>query len=226
MGQYSKKGLYAGYDKNNKEREALDYYATPPSEVENILTQLRLPGQVSNLLILEPSCGGGHMMEGIVNYFPMAEKRGTDIQERENPFLESHQANFTEYHYGKEYDFLSDDYPYESADLVIMNPPFKVATPFILHGLDIAQEMLIVFGRTKLVESKGRYEEIFENYPPTAIYQYIDRVACGKNGDFENTNGIEAHAWFIWDKHKMEKPYVTEFHWLWSAKEGIKVPQE
>lgn len=226
MGQYSKKGLYAGYDKNNKEREALDYYATPPSEVENILTQLRLPGQVSNLLILEPSCGGGHMMEGIVNYFPMAEKRGTDIQERENPFLESHQANFTEYHYGKEYDFLSDDYPYESADFVIMNPPFKVATPFILHGLDIAQEMLIVFGRTKLVESKGRYEEIFEKYPPTAIYQYIDRVACGKNGDFENTNGIEAHAWFIWDKHKMEKPYVTEFHWLWSAKEGIKVPQE
>ena len=41
MGQYSKKGLYAGYDKNHKEREALDYYATPPGKVENILWQLK-----------------------------------------------------------------------------------------------------------------------------------------------------------------------------------------
>ena len=37
MGKYSKKGTYAGYDKNNKERQAEDYYATPPEEVTNIL---------------------------------------------------------------------------------------------------------------------------------------------------------------------------------------------
>ena len=42
MGQYSKKGLYSGYDKNNKEREALDYYATPPEEVTNILKVMNL----------------------------------------------------------------------------------------------------------------------------------------------------------------------------------------
>lgn len=37
MGQYNKKGLYAAYDKNHKERQAEDYYATPTEEVENIL---------------------------------------------------------------------------------------------------------------------------------------------------------------------------------------------
>ena len=37
MGQYSKKGLYSAYDKNHKEREKDDYYATPPAEVFNIL---------------------------------------------------------------------------------------------------------------------------------------------------------------------------------------------
>jgi hypothetical protein len=42
MGQYSAKGLYAGYDKNNKERDALDYYATPPWEVENILREIQI----------------------------------------------------------------------------------------------------------------------------------------------------------------------------------------
>ena len=40
MGQYSKKGMYAGYDKNNKERDALDYYATPPNEVYTILKEM------------------------------------------------------------------------------------------------------------------------------------------------------------------------------------------
>ena len=29
MGQYTKNGLLNGYKKNNKEREELDYYATP-----------------------------------------------------------------------------------------------------------------------------------------------------------------------------------------------------
>jgi hypothetical protein len=42
MGQYSKKGLYTGYDKNHKEREALDYYATPPKEVKNNIRRRRV----------------------------------------------------------------------------------------------------------------------------------------------------------------------------------------
>lgn len=41
MGQYTNKGLYNGYKKNSKEREELDYYATPPVEVTNILNQLQ-----------------------------------------------------------------------------------------------------------------------------------------------------------------------------------------
>lgn len=40
MGQYTNKGLYNAYKKNNKEREELDFYATPTAEVENILETL------------------------------------------------------------------------------------------------------------------------------------------------------------------------------------------
>ena len=38
--QYNKKGMYSGYKKNNKEREALDYYSTPTEEVTHILNIL------------------------------------------------------------------------------------------------------------------------------------------------------------------------------------------
>ena len=39
MGQYTNKGLYNKYKKNNKEREALDFYSTPTSEVTNAMLE-------------------------------------------------------------------------------------------------------------------------------------------------------------------------------------------
>lgn len=66
MGQYTNKGLYNGYKKNNSEREELDYYATPSCEVLNILEILKL--DFDNKTILEPCCGEGHMIKGILEY--------------------------------------------------------------------------------------------------------------------------------------------------------------
>ena len=37
---YNKKGMYAGYDKNHKERDALNYYSTPVEELTKILNVL------------------------------------------------------------------------------------------------------------------------------------------------------------------------------------------
>lgn len=67
MSLYNKQGLFNGYKKNNKEREALDYYATPPEEVVNILENLKL--NLNGATILEPCAGGGHMFEGIQQYY-------------------------------------------------------------------------------------------------------------------------------------------------------------
>ena len=66
MGQYTNKGLYNAYDKNHKERNKEDYYATPSEEVLNILETLGL--DFENKIILEPCIGGGHMAKGIEEY--------------------------------------------------------------------------------------------------------------------------------------------------------------
>lgn len=66
MGQYNNKGLYNSYKKNNKEREVDDYYATPTLEVLNILETTCF--DFTDKTILEPCCGGGHMVEGIEEY--------------------------------------------------------------------------------------------------------------------------------------------------------------
>ena len=56
MKNYNTKGLYNKYDKNHKERANNDYYSTPKEEVINILNQLNL--DLTNMIILEPCCGG------------------------------------------------------------------------------------------------------------------------------------------------------------------------
>ena len=52
MKNYTVKGLYNSYDKNHKERDAVDYYSTPTKEVINILNTLKL--NFNDKSILEP----------------------------------------------------------------------------------------------------------------------------------------------------------------------------
>jgi len=204
MGQYDKKGGYAGYKKNNKEREAFDYYATPTKEVENILNLEQIQFFNNNITILEPCCGGGHMVQGIINHL---EKTNNDkhieltmrdyINRKPEILLQSDNISIKS-DFGL--DFLSDDYPKEKYDYVIMNPPFSTIEPFVLRALELTKHKLIMFGRTKFIEGVNRYNNIFINHPPTRVYQYIERVVCAKNGDFtQKLNSIEANAWFVWD---------------------------
>ena len=204
MGQYNKKGMYSGYDKNNKEREALDYYATPPQEVTNILKTMGLEITAQDY-VLDPACGGGHMMKGIVDYFPRVQLIGTDIKDRTTQLIKDLKENTNStYYYGKEYDFLSDEYPIKECDYIIMNPPFSIIIPFVQHSLNIAKKGVLMFGRLQFLESVARYEKIFIDNPPTDVWVYVDRVACYKNGDFSTKpSSVQAYAWFYWDKEKI-----------------------
>lgn len=66
MRQYTYKGLYNAYKKNNSEREEKDCYATPTAEVLNILRTTNY--DFSNQILLEPCVDGGHMAEAILQY--------------------------------------------------------------------------------------------------------------------------------------------------------------
>lgn len=208
MGQYSTKGLYSKYDKNNTERQKEDYYATPIEEVTNIMNTVKLPID-KDTIILEPCCGGGHMVEGILNYSSQFGSKiiATDIKERPNTFIEEHRNKNVLYDFNL--DYLSDDYPYDSADYIIMNPPFKLIEPFVIRSLEIAQKGLLMFGRLQFLEGENRYNTILKNTPPKDVYVYVDRVACYKDGDFSiKPNSVQAYAWFYWEIGNITAPTV------------------
>lgn len=171
MGQYTVNGLLNGYKKNNKERAELDYYATPTAEVENILNCLQY--DFNGKSILEPCVGGGHMLNGILNYCDQHGQTpkaiiGTEWADR------GYRNDRCDITYGL--DFLDDDYPINKADVIVMNPPYATLEPFLIRALEIAQRDLIVLCRTQVLEGASRYKNVFTNNPPDKIYQYIDRI--------------------------------------------------
>lgn len=199
---YNKVGLYNGYDKNNKERAALDYYATNPKEVSNILRKMEI--DLNDKIILEPCAGGGHMVEGILEYCEEKNMRPkllikTDIQDRGCPGCET----------GEQYDFLSDEYPYNEVDILIMNPPYSCLEGFLIRALEIAP-IVIVLGRSQMLETRSRYDNIYKDNPPSMIYQYVDRIDCWKNGIKPARPGAQSYSWVIWDASQNG----TSFDWI------------
>lgn len=214
MGQYTKNGLLNGYKKNNKERAELDYYATPTVEVENILNHLQY--DFTNKSILEPCVGGGHMLDGILNYCDQHSQIpkaiiGTEWADRG---YRNDRCNIT---YGL--DFLDDDYPAHEADVIIMNPPYATLEPFLIRALEIAQDKLIVLCRTQVLEGASRYKNIFATDPPNYVFQYIDRIQCWKNGKKPTGSSAQAYCWLVWNRSIPEKldgtkrwPQLTWIH--------------
>lgn len=210
---YNNKGLYNSYDKNHKERQAEDYYATSPMETANILRTIGMLKDDDNT-ILEPCFGGGHMISGIIDYLRENECYntkiiGTDIKNRgyvpNNEYIELH----------TDVDVLSDDYgcDFPPIDYVIMNPPYSLIEPFTIRMLEIAKKGVLMLGRIQFLEGKGRYDNILASNPPSDIYIYIDRIKCYKNGDFDNKeSSAQCYAWFYWDiKNPKDNPAI---HWI------------
>lgn len=212
MGQYTTNGLLNGYKKNNKEREELDYYATPTSEVINILETLGY--DFTNQEILEPCVGGGHMVAGIQKYLDAHDQvpaalKGSDFKDR--GFV----SNIWKLQYGL--DFLADDYPIDTADVIIMNPPYATLEPFLIRALEIAKKKVIVLCRMQVLEGSGRYDKIFKDNPPTEIYQYIERIQCWKGGVKPAGSSAQGYCWLVWD---YDKPAAAPtLHWIHRSKE-------
>ena len=199
--QYSDNGSYAGYNKNHKDREENDFYATPSEEVYNILNTIN--PMLEGSTILEPCCGTGHMMKGIEWYLATKKYKpekliGTDLIERELNYFPQFEWDM---YFNK--DFLNKDYRINDIDFIIMNPPYKDIKEFLKKSVIKTNANVLCLCRLQTIETIKRYEEIFKDNPPSDVFVYVDRIACAKNGDFnKDTSAIQAYCWLYWDRTK------------------------
>jgi len=144
----------------DKERETHDFYATHWSAIDLLKKKIDLPRQ-----ILEPSCGTGCLSERLTELGH--EVKSYDLIDRG---------------YGEVQDFFKMTKPPFKGDFAIVtNPPYKYATEFVLHSLELVPEgsLVCLFLKTTFLESKGRYDKIFVTTPPSGFYS-VSKGSCAR----------------------------------------------
>lgn len=169
----------------DKEREQDDFYATDPIAIDKLLLEYSLPQN-----IYECACGQGHLSTRLIDYGYNV--TSTDLIDRG---------------YGKsDVDFLKVQSLPSNCSCILTNPPYKYATEFVLHSLDLLPDngVCAMFLKTTFLEGKKRYNLLFSQYPPRYMFQFIERIQCAKNAEFERMKAgggsAVAYAWFVWEK--------------------------
>ena len=165
------------------ERESNDYYATDPNVLEHLIKKYDIPH-----VVLEPACGRGDLSKWL-------EMKGHKV----------YSSDIVDRGYGEKQNFFEMMSVPEDCFCILTNPPYKYATEFVLHALDLLPVggQVVMFLKTTFLETERRYNEIFRSTPPRFVYQFIRRALCAKNGDFEEARkqgSAVSYAFFVWEK--------------------------
>lgn len=170
-------------------RDEFDYYPTHPWATRALCEVLRdeYGYALSNMTALEPACGEGFMSRPLAEYF--SDVTAHDIQDFRSTYPEQSAVSDFLLNWGEQK---------EAYDAVITNPPFTLAEQFISRAFEVGSEIVCIFARSAFLEGGDRYESLFKNNPPSAVYQFSERVALQKGRLEEKASSATAYSWFIW----------------------------
>ena len=174
---------------SDSDRASEDFYATDPVAIDALKSKVNLPH-----FILEPACGRGDLSERLkelghkVWSYDIVDRGYGDVQ------------NFFEM-LALPASFLNGG----GKIAIVTNPPYKYAMEFILHAFDLCRDgdLVCMFVKTTFLEGKKRYKELFSQQPPSIVLQFVERILCAKNGDFDEARkqgSAVSYCWMIWEK--------------------------
>lgn len=172
----------------DKDREVDDFYATDPVAIDLLLGY---KGVQLSEWVWEPSCGSGCLSERLREHGH--EVISTDLVYRG-------------YGDGGVNFFDQREMPDPRCRAIVTNPPYKYATEYVLHALDLLPSggVLCLFLKTTFAEGKERYQRIFGMQPPRFVLQCSERVLCARNAEFdymlEHGGSAVSYAWWVWQK--------------------------
>lgn len=183
-------GTVGAHNESTEPREINDYYATDPIAAEWLIKIEELAPY-----IWECACGEGHLAR-------VFEDHGYNV----------HATDLIDRGYGiGGIDFLNEQNLFIGD--IVTNPPYKYAQKFVEHALELVQDghKVCMFLRLSFLEG-ARRKKLFEKAPPARVWVSSARIHCGKNGEFKNTIGMVAFAWFVWEKGYTGEPVIKWFN--------------
>jgi hypothetical protein len=186
--------------------DSLDDFPTPLWAMRALCEHVLDQGLVRNSrrCAWDPACGRGTMVRPLKEYFDADGVVGSDIRD--------YGAGFSTF------DFLSKGPRlFSGIDLIVTNPPFKLAQSFIEYSLDWMMrgggEVVAAFlVRTSFLEGMKRYRRIFAERPPSVVAQFTERVTMvkgrlvdpdrkyldQKTGKMRKIRSATAYCWMVW----------------------------
>jgi hypothetical protein len=179
--------------------DSLDYFPTPPwatrALIEKVLPQVGARADCARQQVWEPACGEGHIAGVLEEYFATvvaSDVHDYGCDDRMPPA------------WWRTLDFLDAEAGEgltPVVDWIITNPPFQKKTEaFVLRSLDLARVGVAMFVRMQWLETKGRYERIFRDGPPTIIAFFAERVPLCKGEWKPEGDTATAYVWLVWLK--------------------------
>jgi hypothetical protein len=177
-----------------------DLYETPEVAVHALLRAEPLLQQPRN--IWEPACGRGN----IVNPLRAAGHKviATDLVNYGIPITPPG-------YYGV--DFLMEYKLPDGVELILTNPPFKLAEDFVTHALELCPRVIMLL-RLAFLESERRCG-ILEGRGLARILAFRKRLPMMHRDGWEGrkANSGMAFAWFVWDRGHVGPTTIERISW-------------
>ena len=165
---------YVGHNSRD-DRNKLDFYPTPSIATDALLRKQKFIGT-----IWECACGDGAMSK-------IMEMNGHNVIS----------TDLVDRGYGESgVDFLLDR---RRVPNIVTNPPFNLATEFILHALDLAEDKVAMLSKISFLEGVKRKELLYSTQKLQKVLIFSRRLPFKKKSTDSKSNGLMAFAWFIFD---------------------------
>lgn len=186
--------IFGASNHSEADRQTEDFYATDPSVLDNLSRKYQIPH-----VVMEPACGEGHLSQWLIDH-------GHKV----------YSYDLIDRGYGEVQNFFEMMTAPDDLECILTNPPYKYATEFVLHALELVPVggQVVMFLKTTFLETERRYNEIFRIAPPKFVFQFIRRAMCAKNADFveaKKQGSAVSYAFFIWERGFKEQ---TTIDWI------------
>lgn len=172
-----------------------DLYESPPEAVRALLSVETLPRGV-----WEPACGPGSIVRVLraAGHHVLA----TDLVDYESPDQD---------HAG--WDFLSERQCPALMSAIVTNPPFKNASEFVAHALELCPFVIMLL-RLAFLESTKR-TPILDSGHLARVHVFRNRLPMMHRDGWEGpkVSNPTAFAWFVWDRNHKGPTELRRLSW-------------
>ena len=173
---------------NRGQRAELDFYETPLRATNALLGIL---GQELPKVIWEPCVGAGAIAKPLL-------ERGVSVIGGDIKDYGFHEVELVDVLAIKE----------KRADVVITNPPYRLAAKIIRHLLKLDVHEIWMPLRLNFLEGKTRHD-LFADGRFAGVHVFVSRLDFNPTTPVDKSGGMMTFAWFHWSRVNTDKPTLS-----------------